>query len=179
MKKEYYFINCIQLIFLLIIIVSCNNKKNEIIEIEVENIYSKDMTELNKILNIESYDKIDFSKEFIVKDKAYKIRKQSFHIFIFENEKCFDEEEWHEVMILFGGGVIIFGENITIFSETYHNFAATKYQLNIINENNDLIMNNEIKAKNVEIGIINEIIIIQFFNSGNEKIKYLFEIEDI
>jgi hypothetical protein len=133
---------------------------------------------LYNILNIESYNKIDFSNGLIQLNNSYKISRRSSHIFILENDKCYEGEEWHEVMIPFGGGVIIFGENITIFSERSH-FNPIKYQLNIIDENKNLIVNGNITHKNVEIGVINETIVIQFINDNNELVKYLFEIEDI
>ena len=177
MKRGYILISILQVIFLLII-VSCKNKNNEIIKIEVENVYNEEPTELYNLFINESSIEIDSSEEYIIKNKIYRIKQWPFHILILENEKCYEGEEWHEVMIPFGGGIIIFGEKMTILSETYHYFKRVAYYLTIIDENNNLIVDNEIIGNNTKIKIIKNKVEIQFYNSEKELIKYLLEIED-
>jgi hypothetical protein len=188
MKKGYILILILLIFFLLIL--SCKNrnneiievenvKNNEIIEIEVESVYVKEVTELYNLFINKSPTEIDSSEEYIIKNKPYKIKKWPFHILIFENEKCFDGEEWHEVMISFGGGIIIFGEKMTILSEEYHYIARIGYYLTIIDENGNLIMDNKIIGNDTKIEIIQDKVEIQFYNSKNELVKYLLEIEDL
>jgi hypothetical protein len=154
MKRGYILILIFQIIFVLIII-SCKNKNNE------------------------SSIGIDSSEEYIIKNKPYKIKRWPFHILILENEKCYDGEEWHEVMISFGGGIIIFGEKMTILSETYHYLARIGHNLTIIDENGNLVVDNEIIGNNAKIKIIKDKVEIEFYNSKNELVKYLLEIEDL
>jgi hypothetical protein len=197
MKKKYILILILQVIFVLIL--SCKNRNNEIIEgdnvrnneiiegdnvrnneiIEVESVYVKEVTELYNLFINKSLTEIDSSEEYIIKNKPYKIKQWPYHILIFENEKCYDGEEWHEVMISFGGGIIIFGEKMTILSEEYHYIARIGHYLTIIDENGNLIMDNKIIGNNTKIKIIQDKVEIQFYNSKNELVKYLLEIEDL
>ena len=124
-----------------------------------------------------SYSSLYSIENGIIINKPYKIKNYNFHIFILENEKCFDGEEWHEVMIPFKEGIIIFGEKITILSETYY-YGPTKNVLTIIDENDYLIIEGKIIGRNAKIKVFNENIELQFCNGNNELVKYVFEIEN-
>jgi hypothetical protein len=176
MKKGYILGIILQLIFVLIIIVSCKGKYNGIIE--VENVYSKEETEIYNIFINNLYTEVDSFEEYIVKNKPYKIKHWPFHILILENEKCYGTEEWHEAMTPFGGGIIIFGEKITILSEKYY-YGEIRHNLIIIDENDNFVVNGEIVANNTKIRIIEDKVEIQYYNSNNELVKQLFEIEDL
>jgi len=184
MKKKNSLIIILQAILVLIII-SCKNKNNEmediiindeIMEIEVENL-PDNKTELYNIFINGSYTNLDSSEEYIIKNKPYKIKSWPYYTLIDENEKCFEGEKWHEAMFYFWGGVIIFGEKTTIISGIYD--KSKKYILEIINENGDYIIDGNIIANNVKIKIIKDKVEIQFYNSNNELTKRLFEIEEL
>ena len=179
MKRKHVLTIIFFIIFVLVIL-SCRSNVNIINNesIKVENNYINYMTELNDLLNIDSYDEIDFSKKYIIKNKPYRIKHWPFHIFILESEKCFDGEEWHEVMTEFGGGVIVFGENFIIITEYYS--KPNVYVLSIFDYNgNHYNQNGEKINSRIKIGTINEKIIIQYINEKNEIVKYIYEIEEL
>jgi hypothetical protein len=72
MRKGYFLIIILQVIFALIII-TCKNKNNEMIEIEVENVYIKETTELYDLFINESSTEIDSSEEYIIKKYPFLI----------------------------------------------------------------------------------------------------------
>jgi hypothetical protein len=121
-----------------------------------------------------------YADENIIINKPYKIKSWPFHIFIWENEKCFDGEEWHEVMIMLWEGIIIFGEENIILSETYRTAKNEKdYVLTIIDENKKVISNGNIVGANCKVEINGYNIIIEFYNMNNELVKQIMEIENI
>ena len=137
---------------------------------------NKNISEFEKIENFELNNEIEISKGFVEKNKPYKIKPFSYYVSVFLND------EWHNIINPFGGGVIIFGENTTIFSGKYfepsfYNLSA-EYYLTIIDENNNLLIKGIINQRNVSVKIIDEIVEIQFINVDNNLVKHIFEIED-